>query len=281
MVDKWWLIDDYWWVTEIWKSCFFFKELSQKENWWLYIVINMLFAYNQLCAWEGIPISDYIILFRPGSVCHFWPTIIRLRAWYVPKRPSWITLYNPWLLREHLAKQAFFQAFFRSKKEVWNPTLKNNSKFGPLKMSETPETTQETKWHPTHGNHEHQMAPFYPKETIQVFQRCAREIAAMRRGWVTASVGWIFPVLFGWFKWDSWRNHEEIMRKSWGKSWEYEKWLANHGRIHIDFFLGIDLWDYCGIMIDALSKFQNVAAFNYPSIHISWISLKSRYPLVN
>jgi hypothetical protein len=36
---------------------------------------------------------------------------------------------------------------------------------------------------------------------------------------------------------------------------------------YIDLY-GIDLWDYCGEMIDALSKFQNVAAFNYPSIHI-------------
>ena len=107
----------------------------------------------------------------------------------------------------------------------------------------------------------------------QVFPRCAREMAAMRRGWVTASA-WAFPSLFGGFLNGRWRNHEEIMRK----------WWENHGNMkndwqmmgeYIDLY-GIDLWDYCGEMIDALSKFQNVAAFNYPSIHIIWISLKSR-----
>ena len=117
------------------------------------------------------------------------------------------------------------------------------------------------------------LAPFFTQEIIQVFQRCAREMAAMRRGWVTASG---FPQ-FGWFKWDmekSWGNHEKMMGKNGNTKNDWQMMGE-----YIDLY-GINLWDYCGIMIDALSQFQNVAAFNYPSIHIIWISLKSRYTVL-
>ena len=83
----------------------------------------------------------------------------------------------------------------------------------------------------------------------------------MRRGWVTASG---FPQ-FGWFKWDmekSCGNHEKMMGKNGNTKNDWQMMGE-----YIDLY-GINLWDYCGIMIDALSQFQNVAAFNYPSIHI-------------
>ena len=159
--------------------------------------------------------------------------------------------------------------------------------------SSNPNGDPPPKWHPkkkyvhvkknktkNHPNIHPKYTPSYssPATLSGCSPRCAREMAAMRRGCVTASgraVGGFSPEAPGGFKggrkdgkilgksWENWENHGKIMGKL-GKSWE------NGGKKHGGEWetLGRSIWD--GKMMDATwLNSKSVAGF-VQQIHLEF-----------